>query len=275
MTSHRYHNAGELHLDTGAMALDSLGSDESAEFTSHLASCPTCSAELTGFLETAAILGSTAAEAPPASLRESVMSRIAQIPQLPPLVLGGEAQTRPPDISVDTAQPVSTGHRADVAEYPLAPVIPLRAKWYRRPQSLLAAAAAVVVIGGGSIVIANNGPTPVTEASACVAAAKDTRELTPTVGTGGKVTVSPTCNAATVELPAMPDVPSGKAYQLWVIHQNGATSAGVLQKNAQGRYTAGTTLVHAGDTGIGVTVEPAGGSTKPTTTPIWVVPLAA
>jgi anti-sigma-K factor RskA len=72
----------------------------------------------------------------------------------------------------------------------------------------------------------------------------------------------------------MPGLPSSKVYQLWVMGANGsAKSAGLLARAADGStapvLAAG--LVH-GDR-VGVTVEPAGGTSKPTTTPIVVVSL--
>src|ERR1700712_1039640 len=75
----------DQHLNTGAMALDALPPDEAAAFSLHLETCPTCSAELTSFLETAAILGSSVAQTPPAGLRRSVMQAVAVTPQRPPL----------------------------------------------------------------------------------------------------------------------------------------------------------------------------------------------
>jgi len=70
---------------TGAMALGALPEDEAALFADPLETCPSCAAELIGFLETAAILGSSVAQTPPASLRRTVMKAISQTPQLPPL----------------------------------------------------------------------------------------------------------------------------------------------------------------------------------------------
>ena len=75
----------DMHLDTGALALNALPDDEAAEVEAHLATCDSCPAELAGFRETVALLGSVAAEAPPASLRRAIMARIAVTPQLPPL----------------------------------------------------------------------------------------------------------------------------------------------------------------------------------------------
>src|SRR3954465_6516053 len=92
----------DQHLNTGSMALDALPEDEAAAFSLHLETCPTCSAELTSFLETAAILGSSVAQTPPASLRRSVMQAVAVTPQLPPLTVPAAA-----------ADPAMGRHRQD------------------------------------------------------------------------------------------------------------------------------------------------------------------
>jgi anti-sigma-K factor RskA len=72
----------------------------------------------------------------------------------------------------------------------------------------------------------------------------------------------------------MPGLPSSKVYQLWVMGANGsATSAGLLARAADGSTAPvlADGLVR-GDR-VGVTVEPAGGTSKPTTTPIVVISL--
>src|ERR1700712_2798020 len=75
----------DQHLNTGAMALGALPEDEAASFVDHLETCEVCAAELDSFRETAAILGSSVAQTPPAGLRRSVMEAISRTPQLPPL----------------------------------------------------------------------------------------------------------------------------------------------------------------------------------------------
>jgi anti-sigma-K factor RskA len=64
---------------------------------------------------------------------------------------------------------------------------------------------------------------------------------------------------------------STETYQLWVIGPDGARSAGLLS----GTGRAGPVLapdVAPGDR-IGITVEPAGGTSGPTTTPVIAVPV--
>ena len=283
----------DQHLNTGAMALGALPEEEAVLFVEHLDTCPECTAELNGFLETASALGGSVAQTPPASLRRSVMAAVAQTPQLPPLTVTGSALGRHrqaiEDAAAGTADDRESSQVASTAGAvatkdgeKLADVIPMRRPWYRRPQSLLAAAVAVLVIGGGTtLVVTQSGSTsPSVAVNQCVAAASDKSTLSPSVGTGGDVTLAPSCDTAVVKVPSLPDAPTGKVYQLWVIKGTGTSastaSVGVLEKNADGSYSAVNADVHAGDTAVGVTVEPGpAGSPKPTTTPLWVVPLTA
>jgi anti-sigma-K factor RskA len=67
----------------------------------------------------------------------------------------------------------------------------------------------------------------------------------------------------------MPDAPTGKDYQLWLdIPGQGMVSAGLMPRDAKQPVT----VLLKGDArkavGAGITVEPAGGSAKPTTQPI-------
>jgi anti-sigma-K factor RskA len=68
----------------------------------------------------------------------------------------------------------------------------------------------------------------------------------------------------------MRSLPASETYQLWVIGPHGARSAGLLSRTGQ----VGPVLasgVASGDR-IGITVEPAGGTASPTTTPVIAVP---
>ncbi len=62
----------------------------------------------------------------------------------------------------------------------------------------------------------------------------------------------------------MAALPSGRVYQVWVMSPSGARSAGLLH---------GISLLAAvvpGDR-IGITVEPAGGTARPTTNPVAIL----
>ncbi len=274
----------DQHLNSGAMALGALSDDETASFVEHLATCAMCAQELAGFRETAAILGSSVAQTPPAHLRRSVMDAVARTPQLPPLIdaePGGAGTLGRHRESVVTDQgaagPTSMPRQLpDQTDERVAEVIPLHRPWYRRTQGLVAAAIALLVIGGGAgFVIANSSSPTQQTADQCVAAAPDRAALAPSVGSGGVVMLAPSCNTAVVTMPKLPAPPAGKVYQVWVLSGQKATSVGVVEPNADGSVSAITTAVHAGNTAVGVTVEPVGGSAQPTTPPVWVVPLTA
>jgi anti-sigma factor RsiW len=58
--------AHDPSLFAGGAALHALDEQERAQFEQHLLGCPTCQAELAGFRQTAALLGSASAVVPPA-----------------------------------------------------------------------------------------------------------------------------------------------------------------------------------------------------------------
>ena len=80
-------SGGELHLLTGAYALDALDPAERAAFEEHLATCESCQAEVKELRATAGLLGAAAAETPPPSLKERVMAEVDRTRQDPPLVV--------------------------------------------------------------------------------------------------------------------------------------------------------------------------------------------
>lgn len=147
-------------------------------------------------------------------------------------------------------------------------------RWWRRPLVLTAAAVAAMVIAGGVIWVTRPaGPTPEQAAAQCVAAATDAQVRRPSVGSGGSVTMARSCDAAVVRVAAMPELPSDRTYQLWVMAGSAARSVALVTPQGNGAGQIVITGIAPSDTDIGVSVEPAGGSATPTTTPIWVVPI--
>jgi anti-sigma-K factor RskA len=73
----------------------------------------------------------------------------------------------------------------------------------------------------------------------------------------------------------LPALPASEVYELWLIGERGVRPAGLLP-SAGGESTTPVLAsgLEAGDK-VGVTVEPAGGTTSPTTTPIVVMAVAA
>ena len=265
------------HLNTGALALDALPDDEVTEAVAHTEGCESCAAELAGFLETAALLGSVASEAPPASLRRAVMAAIAVTPQLPPVVGHHERHDRR---GPRHAQPADTAADAPPATDTVpssGTVLPFRRPWYRRPAAFIAAAVAAVVIGGGVVVAVNRTSSPPDQEVAleqCVQQAGDAQVLKP-ADAQGEVRYAPSCSAALVVVSGLRDLPADRTYQLWVLAGSNARSVTLLKLAADGQPQAWAAPTQAGDTAIGITEEPATGSPKPTSDPIWAVTLPA
>ncbi|WP_418287481.1 anti-sigma factor [Lentzea guizhouensis] len=88
-------------------------------------------------------------------------------------------------------------------------------------------------------------------------------------GSTGTAVISPSRNEVLFLSRSMPAPPPDHVYQLWLVNSTGEHSAGVLTDSAP---------VLAGGVPepqkVAVTVEPQGGSEKPTTTPVMVITLA-
>jgi anti-sigma-K factor RskA len=108
---------------------------------------------------------------------------------------------------------------------------------------------------------------------AAVLSAPDARIKTSTTSVGGTVTavISASDHEAVITTAGMPVPSEARVYQLWVISSSGARSAGLLSASRTPVLAAG---INPGDS-LGITIEPAGGTTKPTTTPIVVIPSQA
>jgi anti-sigma-K factor RskA len=144
------------------------------------------------------------------------------------------------------------------------------------------AVAAVVVL---SIALSNvnqqlNSAQTQGQAIAAVLAAPDVRTAAGPVTNGGLTTVvlSAGRRELVVSTSGLAALPAGKVYELWLIGPSAAQTtairrAGLLPAAEEGLTTPvlASGLV-AGDK-LGMTVEPAGGSNQPTTTPILLLSL--
>jgi anti-sigma-K factor RskA len=112
---------------------------------------------------------------------------------------------------------------------------------------------------------------------AAVLAAPDARTTSAGTSAGGTATVVASLAEGKVVFTSfgLRALSPAEVYELWFIGSRGARPAGLLPAASEGSTTpllaAG---LEAGDS-VGVTVEPAGGTAAPTTTPIVVMAVAA
>ena len=237
----------ELHLLTGAYAVDALTGAELDEFETHLRRCASCTEEVRGLQETAARLGLTTAIAPPPGMRRQVLAAASRTRQLPPV--GGRLIPRDPQ---------------------------RRMKRLRRslPRSVAVVAMAAAIVVLAILQVNTRDQLQRTQqgsrAVAAVLAAPDARIETSSTTVGGTVTavISPREREAVITAAGMPTPTDAKVYQLWVISAAGARSAGLLPGSSTGVTSPVLAAgVRPGDR-LGITVEPAGGTSQPTTTPV-------
>jgi anti-sigma-K factor RskA len=231
----------DLHVLSGSYVLDALSEPERDSFERHLQHCPLCEDEVRGLRETVARLGLAKTVDPPPQLRPRVLAAAYRTRQLPPPV-GERRRVRVPRLA-----------------------------------AALAAASLVVVVALGITQVMTrhqlDGARTAGAAISRVVTAPDARTETERTSAGGTVTVvvSADQQAAVVSVTGMRSLPSAQTYQLWVIGPDGARSAGLLS----GAGRAGPVLASGVEPGdrIGITVEPAGGTSSPTTTPVIAVPV--
>ena len=244
----------ELHLLTGSYALDALPANELSDFERHLARCPSCSEEVRGLRETAARLALAAAEPPPPEMRARVLAAVPLTRQLPP---GGRH-----------AAP-SSGQRGGLRR------LPLKRTGLTAGILTLVAAVAFLVVFQVSTTRQLHQVQAGSRAITAVLAAPDAHAETMKAAGGGTVTVvvSKTEHEAVVTSAHLPSLSGGRVYQLWVIHGSPKTKVTARSMGLLAAADSATTTpalasdVVAGDQ-LGITVEPAGGTSQPTTVPI-------
>ena len=234
----------ELHVLTGSYVLDAVSDAEREEFERHLRHCAACDAEVRGLRETAARLARTCAMTPPARMERQVLAATYRTRQLPPL---------------------SADRPRRIPRIPRAPRLP------RRVAVLAAAASVALAAGLGITQLSTQHQLDRARATAIarVVTAPDARVDTARTSAGGNVTVvtSAVLRESVVSTSGMASLPSGRVYQVWVMSPSGARSAGLLQGSS-----LLASAVRPGDR-IGITVEPAGGTARPTTSPVAVLPV--
>jgi anti-sigma-K factor RskA len=233
-----------LHTLAAAYALDGLTDVERRRFETHLGECDTCADEVEGMRETVTRLATAAAEDPPEPLRERVLLQAARTRQVPPRV-------RRPD------------HR----------------RVHRLGWMLSAACLVLAVVLGVATLRAQRtkeGADALNRDIAAVMAAPDARTVTAAVRPSGSGTVvaSRSLGKAVIVMSGLPRLSSAKTYELWFMGPRAPRPAGTMRPPAHGNPKPVLAAGFGDATQIGVTVEPAGGSPRPTSAPIFTAALS-
>lgn len=243
MTNMNSDHEGSVHALSGAYAVDALDDLERAEFEVHLAQCADCRAEVDGLREAAGLLAELEPVAPPPELRDRLLADVRRVRPLPPIAQS-ESST------------------------PAGPRLLRRAM--RLP--LLAAAAVVLALVGVGVVVQpwqhSSEPGQISAVDQ-VLRATDAQRVTQKLSDGARATLvrSVSEGRAVLLTQDMPPAPSGRVYELWLKTSTSPMEpAGLMSKGGN------QTVLLKGDaaraTAAGITIEPAGGSPRPTTEPI-------
>jgi anti-sigma factor RsiW len=220
----------QLHELSAAYALDALDPADREDFEQHLAGCDACRAQVAALTETAAALALAAGPAePPARLRGQLLQRVRDE--------GGV-------------------------------VVPLRRRGVERglAAGLAIAAAAAVILGiwAGSL-HGRLGDERAARLSAQQAAAvlgDSTATSVPLHGTDGRLVVGSDHRGVLV-VGGLANAARGKTFEAWVISNGMPKPAGLF---TQGGVVPLTRRVTPGSI-VALTVEPSGGSSRPTSSP--------
>jgi anti-sigma-K factor RskA len=229
----------EEHVDAAPYALGALEPDEADRFRRHIATCPSCRAEVA---ELQLAVDALPVAVPPAASSEALRERVLA-------TVRSEAELL-----------WAAGHRADDP-----PALAGRRRYRRLP--VLAAVGAVVASAAVAAVIASGGASPTREK---VTSAQISASLP-----GAYASVRQLDGHAELTVSHMPQPPAGRIYEVW-LNRGGASpqpTDALFGVTGAGR---GSVNIPGGVRGVEevlVTSEPLGGSLHPTRPPVIRVPL--
>jgi anti-sigma-K factor RskA len=149
----------------------------------------------------------------------------------------------------------------------------------RRPATWVAAVAAAVLLAAGGLAWSpwsDEPAPPALTAVQQVQQASDVRTVSSTEGgLSARVSWSAELGRSAITVDGLPPAPDGRTYQLWYLGRDEVVrSAGLFSTTGDGRGEA--VLVGDANTAaaVAISLEPAGGSPAPTTTPLTILSLA-
>jgi anti-sigma-K factor RskA len=254
----------EPHTLAGAYAMDALDGLDRARFERHLERCEECTREVAGLREATARLAGAAAVRPPDALKELLLAETARTRQLPP---------------VTRVTPAAATRR----RFPAAP-----GRRFARIRARLRAPRLAVVLAGVAVLAAvavwasgtvgrpsPPGRSAVSHDVATVLTAPDLTVLSGRVRTGGTATVmmSPRDRMLVFAAAGLRVLPGSQCYELWLMQPGADRPAGLLPMPKHGMSGPVVASGLAAGERLGLTVEPAHGSRRPTSPMILVLAL--
>lgn len=231
----------EPHTLSGAYAVNAVSEEERVRFERHLERCAACTREVAELAETAGRLGAALSITPPPAMRAAVLRRIAGVRQVPPRGAARRAARRLPRLTLAACLTAALLGGTTIWQWHAAEQARERVERAERLAGELAA----------------------------VLSSPDMRVTTGEVPGGGTATVvvSPGRDRAAFMASGLPRPPAGRVYQLWFDEGGEMRPAGLLDPAAGEEAVLMDGRV-GGATGMGITVEPAGGSPRPTSKPL-------
>ena len=247
----------EPHTLAGAYAMDAISSDDRARFERHLARCAECAQEIASLREATARLATATAQTPPPGLKERVMAAAATTRQRFPVTADVPARSAwVKDIRIRTRAWLNS----------LA--------WRGRLVVAAGAVATVAVLGAALVAGISNGTMrqqlsqaqASSQQVAAVLSARDATMMTGTVRGGGTVTIvmSHSMHALVFTAAGLHALPASRGYELWLIGSAGVRPMAMFPQASD--HMVGPVIasgLRPGDH-LALTVEPAGGTSGPT-----------
>jgi anti-sigma-K factor RskA len=289
-------NEQEFAELSAGYALDALSPEDRRAFQAALAEHPEWVRLVDADVETAVALAESVPDAaPPLTLRSTLLSRVATMPQLPEMDAAAAAVAEPvasvpplppvppvPSLPADEPEgDASTDDAPFIEPAPTTTTIQAisRRNWTRGLLTLAASLVILVVLGFGAVTINQyvNRP-PEVVALAEIEAAPDAQAATVELTDGGTATAHWAESVGKVVLVSngLPEISEDESFELWFVREDGTPVAAGVFEPAEGPSTVVLDgEMQAGDT-IAVTVEPQGGSPsgEPSSEPIVAIPTA-
>ena len=282
----------EPHTLAGAYVLGALSEAESSEFADHLRACPECRDEIRELREVSARLAIAEAVTAPPDLRGRTLAAARRLSQAGPGVTSGPALEAglgsPAGGALMSTASSGSARRAGrglapspgVGEVPGRPSSRRWRRWSNLSRPLAIGLAVVLVasgVSGGVIAYQARqqamGSQQREHMISEIMTAPDAVILTAKISTGGSAAIVMSRRMAALVFSAhgLVELPPAKAYELWLMGPEGDKPAGILRVREAGMADpAVVSGLRPGDM-LGLTVEPAAGSARPTSAPIVLI----